>query len=98
MAVPKQHKTKSRRNQRRMHIYLKTQTLSSCSKCGKAILPHIICFNCGYYKGKEIIDTLKKLTKKERKSKEKEMSAKEMAEKGGGEKREGSTWEELSKK
>jgi large subunit ribosomal protein L32 len=73
MAVPKQHKTKSRRNQRRMHIYLKEPVLGACPKCGKPVLPHTVCENCGYYKGRQVIDVLKKLTKKEKKKKEKEM-------------------------
>lgn len=73
--VPKQRKTKSRQAQRRMHLFIKRRSLISCPKCGKPALPHIVCRNCGYYKGREVIDVLKKLTKKERKQKEKEMKA-----------------------
>lgn len=75
MAVPKQRKTKSRRNQRRMHIFLKEPGLNDCPKCKKSVLPHTVCFNCGYYKQEEVIDVLKKLTKKEKKKKEKEIAA-----------------------
>jgi len=77
MAVPKQKHTKSRRNKRRMHIFLKKPTLAKCSKCGKPVLPYTLCLNCGYYRGREVIDVLKKLTKKERKKREKEMKTKE---------------------
>ncbi len=77
MAVPKQRKTKSRRNQRRSHLSLKAPSLVSCSKCGKLILPHIVCPECGFYKGKEVIDVLSKLDKKSRKKKEKEIKEKE---------------------
>jgi len=73
MAVPKQRKTKSRRNQRRMHIRIKQPGLGICPKCGKAVLSHTICPNCGYYKNRQVIDVLKKLTKKEKKKKEKEI-------------------------
>jgi len=83
MAVPKQRKTKSRRNQRRAHIFIKPRNLVPCSKCGKFILPHIVCPNCGFYKGLKIIDVMEKLTKKERKKKEKEIAAKEENEKKG---------------
>jgi len=69
--VPKQRKTKSRRNQRRMHIWARAPVLAKCPKCGKPVFPHTVCSNCGYYKGVEVIDVLKKLTKKERKEKEK---------------------------
>jgi len=95
--VPKQRHTKSRRNKRRLHIFLRTANLTKCPKCGKPVLPHTVCQNCGYYKGVEVIDVLAKLTKKERKKKEKEMAAKEAKEKEKvGEKP--LTLEELSKK
>jgi len=76
MAVPKQRKTKSRRNNRRMHIKSKHPSLSTCPKCGKPVKPHTVCKECGFYKGKEVINVLEKLTKKERKAKEKEMETK----------------------
>lgn len=94
MAVPKQRKTKSRRDNRRMHIFLEQPALGICPKCGKKVRPHTVCWNCGYYKKEEVIDVLKKLTKKERKKKEKEIAAK------GREETEGKplSMEELSRK
>jgi large subunit ribosomal protein L32 len=77
-----------------MHLYLKKPSFTKCPKCGKFTLPHMVCPNCGYYKDKEIIDVLKKLTKKERKKKEKEMKVKETEEK----KERPLSWQELSKK
>ncbi len=77
MAVPKQKHTKSRRDKRRMHIFLKTPFLVRCPKCGKLKLPHTVCPNCGYYKGVEVVDVLGKLEKKERRKREKEMHSKE---------------------
>ena len=94
MGVPKQKHTKSRRNKRRAHIFAKAPTLSLCPKCKKPVLPHTICWNCGYYKGVEVIDVLKKLTKKERKKREKEMKSKEKEEG----KAKPLTMEELSRK
>ena len=79
-----------------MHIFIKMPALGKCSKCGKSVLPHTICFNCGYYKGREVIDVLRKLDKKEKKQKEKELAAKEKEEKKEGEKP--MSWEGLSKK
>lgn len=96
MAVPKQRHTKSRRDKRRANIYLETSSLTTCPKCGKKVLPHTVCSYCGYYKGREVIDVLKKLTKKERKQKEKEIKAKEAEEKGAEKKP--LSWEDLSKK
>jgi len=97
MAVPKQRHTKSRRNKRRMHIFLKGPSLTKCPKCGKPVLAHTICWNCGYYKGNEVVDVLKKLTKKERKQRAKEMKAKQ-EEKGEKTKKKPLSWERLSKK
>ncbi len=95
MAVPKQKHTKSRRNKRRSHHALSGQGLSVCPKCKEAVLPHHLCANCGTYAGKEMIDVMAKLSKKERKQKEKEMAGqeKEQAAAGGG-----LSMEELSKK
>ena len=73
MPVPKQRKTKSRRNQRRSHHALKEVSLSLCSNCGQPIRPHHMCSNCGYYKGRQVVDVLSKLEKKEKKEKTKEL-------------------------
>ncbi len=94
MSVPKQRKTSGRRDQRRMHLFLKKPNLAKCQKCGSFILPHMVCSNCGYYKGVEVIDVLKKLTKKEKKLKEKEIAVQEAE----GKKEKSLGWEELSKK
>lgn len=97
MAVPKWRKTKGRRNQRRTHILLEKPNLAKCPKCGHFVLSHIVCPNCGYYKGVEVVDVLKKLTKKERKQREKEMKAKQVEEKEKA-KEKPLTWEEMSRK
>jgi len=49
--------------------------LAVCAKCGKAILPHRVCAYCGFYDGKEVIDVMAKLTKKEKKRRQKEEAA-----------------------
>ncbi len=94
MGVPNKRGTKSTRNQRRMHIFLKAPFLASCQKCGKPVLPHTVCENCGYYKGREVINVLENLEKKEKKRREKEIKAQEKTEK----KEKSLTMEELSKK
>lgn len=97
MAQPKQRHTKNRRNRRRMHIFLANPGKAVCPKCGKAVLAHTVCHSCGYYKGVEAIDVLKKLNKKERKIKEREMAVKEAEGKTIG-KEKPLNWEGLSKK
>lgn len=56
--------------------------LSACSKCGEKHVRHTVCANCGTYRGKQYVDVLKKLNKKEQKKKQEEL--KEQEEKKGG--------------
>lgn len=98
MGVPTQRHTKSKRNKRRANIFLASPVLTTCPKCGKPTRPHVVCPNCGYYKGSEVIDVLKKLTKKERKKKKKEMAAREAETKKEEGKEKSLSWEGLSKK
>ena len=77
-----------------MHIYLKSPKTLACPKCGKPVLAHTVCQSCGCYKGREVINVLAKLTKKEKKKKEKEMQEKEKQDKTG----KPLNMEELSKK
>jgi hypothetical protein len=43
----------------------------------KTFLSHTACKNCGHYKGKEVVDVMAKLTKKEAKNREKEIKTAE---------------------
>ncbi len=74
MAVPKRRITSTKRNMRRSHHFKKPLKLASCSKCGYALMPHMACPNCGTYKGREVIDVMKALDKKEKKAKAKAQS------------------------
>ncbi|GAB1470734.1 50S ribosomal protein L32 [Chloroflexota bacterium] len=60
---PKRKHSKGRRDRRRAHDALSTANLVTCSNCGNKRLPHIVCSNCGYFKGREVIQV-----KKEKKS------------------------------
>jgi len=97
MGVPRGKHTKSKRDKGRMHLFIKEPALVPCPKCGKPKRPHTICENCGYYKGREVVNVLESLTKKERKKREKEMAIKE---KEGKEtkKEKPLNWKELSQK
>ena len=94
MAVPRHKHTRSSVGQRRMHIFITPVSLATCKKCSKPIRPHSICKHCGYYKDKEFINVLGKLTKKEKKIREKEIKDTQKDQKLGG----GMSMEELSKK
>ncbi len=56
MGVPKKKRSYTRRHLRRANHALKQVNLSSCSNCGEQQQPHRICSNCGYYKGKRILN------------------------------------------
>ncbi|MQC26551.1 MAG: 50S ribosomal protein L32 [Chloroflexi bacterium] len=53
--LPKRKVSKGRRDRRRAHDALEARNLVSCSNCGEKRLPHRVCLNCGYYKGREVI-------------------------------------------
>jgi len=72
--VPKKRHTKSSRNQRRMHLFLEKPNLGTCSKCGKPVRTHMVCPACGFYKGKEVVNVLSKLDRRQRRAKELEMA------------------------
>ncbi|MDQ4003466.1 MAG: 50S ribosomal protein L32 [Actinomycetota bacterium] len=55
MAVPKKKTSQARRNQRRAHHALKGPTLVACPNCGETHVPHRVCSNCGYYKGRTAV-------------------------------------------
>lgn len=56
MPLPKQRHNSSRGKRRRAgHKKLEVKKLVKCSNCGKPTMPHVVCGNCGYYKGKEVV-------------------------------------------
>ena len=67
MPVARQRHTKARRDRARVQFKLSSKKLISCPNCKAKIQAHIACPKCGYYKGKEIINTLKKVNKKSKK-------------------------------
>ena len=76
MSIRMRH-TKGHRNNRRQHLKLLLVGVARCTKCHASIRPHTVCTNCVMYRGRQIIDVLAKLTKKERKKKEKELEDQE---------------------
>ncbi|KKU75722.1 MAG: 50S ribosomal protein L32 [Candidatus Ryanbacteria bacterium RIFCSPLOWO2_12_FULL_47_9c] len=76
MTVRMRH-TRSHTGNRRSHHALKVQNIAQCQHCAAPIRPHTVCMNCGRYQERQVVDVLKKLTKKEKKRKQKELAAQE---------------------
>lgn len=51
---PKRRHSKARKRTRRASIILEKINLIECSNCKKPTIPHVVCKECGFYKGKEI--------------------------------------------
>ena len=75
--VVRMRSTRSHTGNRRSHHALKSAQFTACKKCGSQAVPHTVCVNCGEYKGRQVIDVMAKLNKKEQKLKEQEVSEKE---------------------
>src|SRR3954453_2270719 len=57
MAVPKKKTSKSKSRSRRASAWtLSAPPRSTCPRCRQAKLPHVVCPNCGFYKGRVAID------------------------------------------
>lgn len=57
MAVPKKKVSKSRRDMRRAHDSLRPSVHEECPNCGELKRPHHVCKACGYYNGREVVES-----------------------------------------
>ena len=57
MPVPKRKRSKARRDKRFANKGIKPKAISGCLTCQAPIVPHTVCKECGYYKGKKILKT-----------------------------------------
>ncbi len=74
MVIRMRH-TKSHTKNRRSHHALKTTNFTKCENCKESKIRHTVCFSCGFYRGKKILDLIKKEEKKQKKAKAKEIEA-----------------------
>jgi large subunit ribosomal protein L32 len=56
MANPKRRHSHSRKMKKRSHDALDIPSLSLCSNCGSPKLPHRACPECGFYKGRQVVE------------------------------------------
>ena len=57
--------TRAHTGNRRSHHALKGGAFSKCSHCGVLRAPHTVCTACGYYRGRKVLDQVKKVEKKQ---------------------------------
>lgn len=69
--------TRAHTANRRSHHALKAPTLAICSNCGAKHRPHHMCLDCGFYKGRMVVDMAAK-----KKSREERLTAKREAIRG----------------
>jgi large subunit ribosomal protein L32 len=55
MAVPKQKQSHARTSKRRAQHRIDAPAYNSCPQCHSSRLPHRVCPQCGYYKGREVV-------------------------------------------
>ena len=56
MAVPARKVSNTRGRKRRTHYKINEKTVTRCPNCGSPVKPHRVCSECGFYKGKEVIN------------------------------------------
>lgn len=56
MAVPFRKISKTRGRMRRTHYKIEAANTVVCKNCGASIKPHRVCPECGFYKGKNVIE------------------------------------------
>jgi large subunit ribosomal protein L32 len=64
MVIRMRH-TRSHTANRRSHHALTAPNLAVCKNCGSQHRPHHMCLNCGFYKGRVVIDLLAKKKSRE---------------------------------
>ena len=64
MAHPMRKHSRSRRDTRRANWTLTSPSLSKCPQCGKRLIPHRVCPQCGFYRGKQVVEVKQKKEKK----------------------------------
>jgi len=57
VAVPKKKTSKSKSRSRRASAWsLKAPARSTCPNCRQVKVPHTVCLNCGWYKGRQALE------------------------------------------
>ena len=66
MVVRMRH-TRAHTGNRRSHHALKAKVFTTCSNCKSPKETQVVCKNCGFYRGRKVVDVVKKAEKKKTK-------------------------------
>lgn len=53
--LPKKKRSKSGQTNRKLAFRWQPTATNRCSNCGVDVVPHTVCANCGYYRGREVV-------------------------------------------
>ena len=56
MAVPKRKQSRSNTRARKSNWKGAAPTYAECPQCHQPKQPHVVCGNCGYYGGREVVE------------------------------------------
>lgn len=65
MSEPKKRTNNSKQGMRRMHDKVTASSVSFCPKCHEPKQNHVVCYNCGTYKGKTVLESKESAPKSE---------------------------------
>ncbi|MFA6076904.1 MAG: 50S ribosomal protein L32 [Candidatus Paceibacterota bacterium] len=74
--VVRMRSTRSHTGNRRSHHALSSTSFSKCENCKALKRRHTVCSACGFYRGKKVLDLVKKTEKKQKKEKAKKAEVK----------------------
>jgi len=63
--APQRRISKTRKRQRRSHFRLENPSMMVCPNCGEVKLAHVVCKECGYYDGKQVLEVKAKKAEEE---------------------------------
>lgn len=52
---PKKRISRARQGERRAHLALRAPGLVACPQCRQPKRPHVVCPNCGTYRGRQVV-------------------------------------------
>jgi len=67
MAEPKKRKSHSASRLKKAHLKFNLPQLSACSHCKEPVPRNRVCPNCGYFKGKKVLELKEKVKTKVKK-------------------------------